>query len=249
MDLIYTDGTGFEQGVILKYALDFEESNEAEECTFEVQTPIADSVLELGSYIYVEGAELGGRVDTIKIDTAANIIYSSGRTWRGILGSKILEPSPGDAYYSVKGMLSDVLTEVIARISLDSLFAVVIDGANDIEVNYTFNRYTDAYKGIEKLLAKYGYKLRLSYSVVMRHIVLSAMPYVDYANETELSSDMFEFKIQKGVPTCNHMIGLGSGTLENRMVVHKYLQEDGTIGDTQFYLAVMRLREYLITLS
>lgn len=232
MDLIYTNADKIEQGVILNYSLDLEESVDKDRCTFEVQTTIQDSVLELGSFVYIDTTEYGGRVDTLKVDTSANVVYASGRTWRGMLGSKVIIPQ--EAYYTAEGTIQQVLETLISDLELNDIFEV--DCKVPFSVNYKFDRYTDAYTGISKMLGKYGHKLVLEYSVPKHKVILSTFPISDFSNEAEITSDLFAFKLQMGKPAVNHLIGLGSGELENRMVVHKYLQADGTVGNIQYYV-------------
>jgi len=233
MDLIYTDCDGVEQGVVINYALDLKESTDMSECTFEVQTTIEDSVLDIGSYVYIEDSEIGGRVDSLKVDTASRVVYASGRTWRGVLGSKIIEPESGEAYYTATGTITDALEDLIEWIGLDELFEV--GTMTDYNVNYQFNRYTDAYTGLMKLASKYGHKLVLIFNPSTDKVSITTKAISDYSNESEITSDFFNFKIERRTPECNHMIGLGSGELEERMVVHRYLHSDGQIYDTQEY--------------
>lgn len=236
MDLIYTNAQKIEQGVITKFSLDLEESTDKDKCTFEIQTAIENLVLELGSFIHIDETEYGGQVDAIKIDTAQSIAYASGRTWRGMLGSKVIEPTAGSAYMVVSGQIQSVLSNLVSDLNLTDVFEVECN--HDYSVNYQFERYTDAYTGIIKMLALYGHKLTLFYNPATRKVTLGTEPIVDYSKEREITSDMFEFRIEKGLATVNHMIGLGQGELAERTVIHKYLQEDGTVGDTQVYFGI-----------
>lgn len=233
MDLIFTNDNLQDVGVVMGGLFDYEASTDKDKCVFELNTTIADNVLALGDYVYISGTEYGGRVDMQKVDTAKGVITSSGRTWRGILGSKILEPPTGQAYYTVTGDLNANLADIIEKIDLDGMFAV--DDTVTTTKTYTFSRYIDAYRGIMSMLSDNGYKLRLIWRDDLHKVMLSAVPIVDYTNASEISSDLFDFIIQKSIAPVNHMIGLGSGELTSRQIVHKYLQQDGTIGDTQYY--------------
>lgn len=234
MDLIYTNADKLEQGVLINYSLDLEESVEKDKCTLEIQTTIQDSVLDIGSFVYISNTEYGGKIDSLKIDTKTNIVYASGRTWRGILGSKVIEPPLGEAYYVASGDIREVLEDILYAIELNDLFTV--ECKEPLAVNYKFNRYTDAYTGLLKLATQYGYKLVLNFDITKHKVVVSLEHIVNYSNESELTSDMFEFKLEKGIPAVNHMIGLGKGELEERMIVHKFLDADGKPSDTQYYI-------------
>lgn len=232
MDLIYTDSNRQDINVLNKYSLDVEIATETDKCTFEIDTIIDMELINNAEFWYIEGTEYGGIIDSKKITTSKKTAALGGRSWRGILGSKIIEPDNGQAYYTVTGELNQCISTVLSRIGLTSLFRALNTSTNKT-ITYQFDRYTDAYKGLLKMLGSVGYKMQLRWE--NKKVTISAIPIVDYSNERELTSDLFDFVITKKQNFVNHMIGLGSGELTERMVVHKYLQEDGTVGDTQFY--------------
>lgn len=90
MDLIYTDAERADQGVLHAYALDL--SYGKEENDFEVTLGEKDARLETGAFVYVENTEYGGMVDGLKTHTDEDTIIYKGRTWHGILNSKVIEP-------------------------------------------------------------------------------------------------------------------------------------------------------------
>lgn len=232
MDIIYSRD-GVELGVLTKFTLDFEASTEKSKNTFEIKCPLADNVLNIGYYFFADNSEIGGKVDSYKVDTAAALAYFGGRTWRGMLESKILEPPVGSSHYIVSGDVNDILAEIITKIDYEGIFR-----ANEAPSGYTvegfqFPRYIDAYKGIIRLLSSVGLKLQINHKNNFTYI--EAVPITDYSNMAELTSDTFDFKIEKKIASCNHMIGLGSGELTERLVVHKYLDADGNVSDTQYF--------------
>ena len=233
MDLIYTDNLMRDIGVVTNGNFDYESSTDKDKCTFEISTTIEDNVLSLGAYLYSPNNEYGGRVDSIKIDTAKRSLTANGYTWRGILGKKIIEPEQGQAYYTLTGDLNANISDILTKTNLTDLF--IASTQSTITVTYKFSRYIDVYTGIIKMLAAFGYKLTLSWNENSRKMVLEAVPLIDYSNQREITSDLFNFTIQKNSLPTNHLIGLGKGELTSRQVVHKYLQGDGTIGDTPYY--------------
>lgn len=235
MDLIYTNNQKIEQGIIKNYSLDFETSTQSDKNTFQIKSPLSVNQLNIGDYFYAEGTEYGGIVDEIQIDTSKKVTTINGRTWRGIIDSKIIVPPEGQAYYTVNGDANEVLAEIILKIDLADTFTVISGPAN-VNINYQFARYVSAYTGIIKMLSSYGLKLKIFRD--NGQTFLSCVPITDYSNSREMTSDMFSFILQKSKPTCNHMIGLGSGELTERMVVHKYLQPDGSVTNTQYYFGV-----------
>lgn len=239
MDLIWTDKDGVDVGVILHYNLDNEISIEGKNCSFVLELPIDTDILNNCGFIYLDDTEYGGIIDSQTIDTAKKVMSLSGRTWRGILYSKIVEPSENESHYIVTGDVNAVLAEIIAKLSLTDLFEADPEPFG-VDVFYQFDRYTDGYTGIVKMLASLDLKLMLRWTGGKVRIYAEEIERFDDTNA--ITSDLFDFQITSARNSVNHMIGLGSGELEERMIVHKYIQADGTIGDVQHYFGV---KEYV----
>lgn len=235
MDLIYMSADKKELGILQKYKIDIEISKETGDNTFEIECALENNVLNLGYYIYTPDEEYGGRVDSVNINTEKDTITYTGRTWRAILGSKIIEPPEGEAYYIVSGDFNTILGEVIKKTDLDDLFEAETKECGISITNHKFNRYTDAYAGIIRMLKQKSAKLKLRWNDENGKMKISALPITDISADTEVSSEMFDFVIKKSSARPNHIIGLGTGQLTERQVVHKYIQEDGSVGDTKFY--------------
>lgn len=233
MELIYSRN-GIEQGILKRFTADFEESTDVKNNTFEIQIPLDQKSATIGDYIYEDGEEHGGIVDALKVDTSASVLTLSGRTWRGVLGSKVIEPPESEAYYTVFGDANRIIADIIDNVSLVEIFSVLPPMGQYI--TWKFDRYTDVYTGIIKMLSRNGLKLQITNQDGI--VMLGAVPIVDYGNDADVTSYQFDFKLENRMPTANHMIGLGSGELTDRMVIHKYIQEDGSVGDTQFFFGV-----------
>ena len=106
MDLIYTNSKLIDQGVLDNYAFDL--SFGASENDFELTLGI-NPILESGAMTYIEGTEYGGIVDGRKTTTNGETITYVGRTWHGILNSKIIEPDTGEDYLVVSGDANEVM--------------------------------------------------------------------------------------------------------------------------------------------
>lgn len=62
------------------------------------------------------------------------------------------------------------------------------------------------------------------------------MPVVDYSEELEYSREgKVEFSIRDYRGGVNHLICAGKGQDEERIILHLYVQEDGSIGKTPYY--------------
>lgn len=231
MDLIYTDKNKVEQGIITNYTFDQEDTTTtANDCTFEIQIASSNNILDIGSFVYIPGTELGGRVDTIKIDTAAKIIYASGRTWRGLLATKLLMSA--SASYQIAGNATEIFATLITSFGLANIFTVPYD-PNIPRCNTKVSNYTDLYRGMLGAVTDIDYKIQTTYVESIGKVVISFVPIGQYTNANIITSDMFEFSLQKGAPRVNHAIGK-----TETMVVDRFLQADGSIGASQHYFGI-----------
>jgi len=232
MDLIYTNALRQDVGILTRYTLDQEASSKSDSNTFEITTGTGFNNLELGSYIYSNGTELGGRVTGIKINTSQKKVVYSGITWRGLLSQHIVSPPSGSAYKVVNGQLENIIYNLIVVAGITTLFTC--NRNQTISISDTkIDRYADLYNAIVKLLGKNDYRLKLTVKNCL--CTLAAVPITDYSNENELSSDSFDFTYETQKYTVNHLIGLGQGELAQRQIVHKYIGSDGSITNTQYY--------------
>lgn len=184
-----------------------------------------------GYYLYIEGTEYGGIIDFIRVDTSAGEVTYGGRTWHGILESKILKPDEGEDYLVLSGEANEVLGVLVARMGLSELFSAS-DNNSEITISgYKMNRYIDGYAGIRKMLKASGGKLKISF--LNGKVVLAAVPIMDYSQDEQFDSDKVELNIKKNYRPVNHLICLGKGQLAERNVIHLYADSEGNISHTQ----------------
>ena len=214
-------------GVLKDYTLDLEFGSENNfECTVNSNNHVCDA----GFYLYYENAEYGGVIDSIAFNTEGEEVVYKGRTWHGILESKILEPDKGADYLIVEGDANTVLSFLISRMGLDGLFKVST-AVSGINISYQMNRYVGGYTGIMKMLKKHGAKLYIEFK--KGFVELSAKPLIDYSQDEQFDTDQITFDIQKNYQPINHVICLGKGELKNRRVIHVYADKEGNISGTQ----------------
>ncbi len=230
MDLIYTDSDKKELGVIKNFYLDL--AYGTDENDFELTCNSCE--LKDGQYVFIEGTEYGGRIDGIKIDMAKNKIVYTGKTWQGILDTKVIKPDTG-AYYTISGDSNTVLNNLIEKLDLTDLFEADTATSDVGMPVYSFNRYTTAYKGLIHMCNTFGLKLICSF--VGGKVKLKLQTITDYTETEQFDKAMIDFRINKNKPY-NHMVVLGKGELENRLVIDLYLGEDGVISDNQFYFGI-----------
>lgn len=229
MDLIYTDANRIDQGVLKAYALDL--SFGAKENDFEV-TLDAEHTLESRAFVYIEGTEYGGIVDGLKTSTDSKTITFMGKTWHGVINSKVIKPNNGEDYLVVSGDANEILDFLIDRLGLGDLFTASEELSGIVISNYKFNRYCFGYDGIKAMLTSKDAKLKIAWE--NRSVRLSAEPIVDYTkdpiddNRATLSVERYDRKV-------NHLICLGKGDLAEREVIHLFVDQFGRIGDVQYY--------------
>lgn len=238
MDLIYTNARCIDQGVLLTYGFDL--SFGAEENDFELTVAKEDGKLEFGAFVYIEGTEYGGIIDGIKTATTNDTITHYGRTFHGILNSKVIEPDSGEDHFVVSGDANDILSIVIARLTLSDLFTVDLEPSGINISSYQFNRYCKAYDGLCAMLKTNGAKLKISW--VDRQVHLCAEPIVDYTHDP-VDGDTAALAVEQYDKKVNHLICLGGGELVDRAVVHLYVDQFGNIGDTQYYTGLLEITD------
>lgn len=226
MDLTYTDRNRIEQGVLQNYEVDFDTTNQKD---FQIVVGMNNNVLQGGYWWYIEGSEYGGRVDKFEVLTESNKIKYTGRNFRGILTSKIIEPNAGEDYKIVSGNMQEVIGGLIADAHLQDLFIV---DASDINISsHKINRYASLYDGICTIAKRYGVIPSLMVQDGKVHI--SFYHPTDYTDENEYTQDDLNFSITKTYSDVNHLICLGQGELKDRTVIHLYADKDGNVSEKQ----------------
>lgn len=233
MDLIYANAKRVDQGVLTAHAFDL--SFGAEENDFELTLGADEVVLESGAFIYMEGTEYGGKVGGIKAVTNGETISYTGRTWHGILNSKVIQPDSGANYLVVSGEANSVLSALIARLGLSALFVAAEESSGVNISGYRFARYCKGYDGFRAMLAANDAKLKIAWKD--RAVVLSAEPIVDYT-EAPVDGDIATLSVEQYKDKVNHLICLGQGELAAREVIHLYVDQFGRIGDVQYFFGL-----------
>jgi len=238
MDLIYMNAKKEDVNVMPAYTLDL--AYGSDENDFECKISKNNHCCDKNFFLYIEGTEYGGIIDDIGADTASNEVIYYGRTWHGILNSKVLCPDENADYLTVSGEVNTVLSALIDRMGLNSLFKAS-EEVSGIELsNYQFERYIKGYDGIKKMLKTVGAKLIMSFEVEDDEgfVVLSAKPIVDYSEDEQFDTDLIELKIRKKYNPLNHVICLGKGDLAEREVIHVYADKSGEISENQVFTGI-----------
>lgn len=217
MDLIYTDITRKDVGVLKDYTFDL--AFGSDENNFELVMDLNHHCCEADCLVYIENTEYGGIIDGLGVVTDSDQLTYVGRTWHGILASKVIEPQV------VSGEANQVIGNLLATCGLSELF-VASSAKSGLTVNYTFDRHVDAYSGIKKMLESVNGKLKFSF--VIDHVVVSALPAVDYSKDEQFDSDQVEMTIDKTFNAVNHLICIGKADSKEELpTVHLYKDNNG----------------------
>ena len=231
MDLIFANEHREELGVITRY--DYDLAYGRDENDFELTVQLNDDYrLDYQWYVYIPNTEYGGIIDKKNVSLNAKEVTYKGRTWHGILAHKIIQPEVGYDYYTVVNDDSRLaVKEVIEYLGLDDLFEVVLDNDIDnvVKINYQFERYTDVYTGLRKMLLSGSnpQKMRLLYDGYKVKIVIENV--IDYSLNEEWDSSQLSFSVEKNTRPVNHLICLGQGDLNERYVIHLFADENGGV--------------------
>ena len=240
MDLIYTNELHEDEGVLHDFELDLAFGKD--ENDFELTVDSNNHCCTAGCFVYIENTEYGGIIDNIKVVTKDEKILYGGRTWHGILKSKIIKPDVGSRHYVVSGEATHVIDSVIDRIGLSELFSASEEDSGLTLNNYQFDRYIDAYNGIAKMLESVSGKLKFVFSE--GKVVLSALPSIDYSESEQFDCNQVSMSIEKPLNFVNHLVCLGKGELIDRLVLHLYADSNRNISESQTFSG---LDEYELT--
>lgn len=225
MELIYTDENKKDIGVLK--AASFDLAYGVDENNFEVSVPKKNHCCFAGSVIYIEGEEYGGIVDSIKLNTRDDMITYKGRSFHGILNSKIIEPPNGADYLVLSGDANVVLSRLISLLDLQELFIAESNPCGIIVASYRMDRYIKGYDGIRKMLSAFNAKLKVNWEG--EYIKLSVHHIIDFSKSEFLIDTSTDMSIEKQYNTLNHIIGLGKGDLSQRKVIHIFTDKNGNI--------------------
>lgn len=244
MDFIIADADRMEVGYLPSGSvmdLDLaQDTDNREGCNdIEITAP-SDTKLQMERFVFCPGTEYGGRILDLKRVTSSATCVWYADCWRRMLGQQILTPPDGEAYLKVDGDANDVIRSLMN--DRDGLF-VVPDTASGISVSGQIDRYVSLLDGMTKILA--AENARLQIRAVQGgpneafHVMVEAAPIVNYEDRVEYSQDSrVTLTIRDYRRGINHLVCLGSGELEERMVHHLYMQADGSVGTEVYYTGI-----------
>lgn len=225
-ELYYADHQLVDKGILTTYKISLDIADEKE---FELETP--DFVMEADDFWYVPNTELGGIIDAYETNSEDGIVKYRGRSFRGILNSKIVPT--GISSRMVQGDITDVVNEIITDCDLDDF---VVCDAPDIyeDISTDVNGYTipfgsKMYETITGIAASIGLNLVYTYSPndkMLHAVPILQQDYTDYLMYSNVAGTYFT--IDKNDNVTNHLIIIGEDdeTKERRMI-HLFADDGG----------------------
>lgn len=202
--------------------------------------------LTFSSLIYILGTEYGGIIGEVLTDTTLDYVELKGLSWRGRLAKKIIVPPAGSDYKVVSGELHTVMKELIEP-EFDGLFVMSQEDTGITVENYKFDRYCTLLDGLNKMLKSKGCRLKLSFRREQGepgYLYIEAVPITDFSSRIELSKDCkLNYTMDDKRDGVNHLIVTGKGELQDRNILHLYVQENGEIGTEQYYTGLQEITE------
>lgn len=225
---VVADKSGRNVREVMNYALDSawgEDENEIRVTMDWREAP------EIGGYVYLDGTECGGTIDSITTDTDTDMVTAKGRSWHGILDGMRLVPDEGKSHITVSGSVSSVLMSLISRMGLQDVFSA---RQNAAQVSYTFERFIGGYMGITAMLKANGMKLKIIHE--SGKAVMVASPVETFGNS--IDSDLVGFELERIGRRTNHLVCGGTGEYENRKIIHFYADASGKVSKKQSLFGV-----------
>lgn len=209
---------------------------------FEVTIAVSDYDTERMGYrcrIFAPGTEYGGIIGDIESISGTRKVALRGRTWRGMLQYKVVEPPAGQDHLVLSGELNTAIRTLIGDRFGDLMVIPEVDTGITIK-SWQVDRYVTLYDALQKLVSNYGCRLQIQYAqpegLEYGYVTVRAVPIVDYSEQLEYSQ---EEGIYVTVRDCrngvNHLVCVGEGEKQDRVVLHLYVQKNGTIGKKQYY--------------
>ena len=181
----------------------------------------------LGHYLYFPSTEWGGRLEKITHVSKTATVKLGGVTWRGMLSRRVIMPPAGQSHLDLSE--TDIYPVMRTLVSgFGGLYSAPSGNAGTLcGQKY---RYQNVLEGMLDMLDPLGLRLVISLNPDSRHVLLSSAPVVDRSAEIEFSGDYdFSYTSTLGQAVYNHVIALGRGEQENRLVKHVWLLPNGSM--------------------
>lgn len=220
----------------LEMDIDFEVGDSSARNDFEIITT------ELKEYgIYIPETEFGGIVEYESNPSHNEENTYRAFTWRGLLSQWIIEPDAGNDYKIVSGEANNVIRELLSNV-LGGFFIIPEVNSGLIITNYQFELHVSVLKGLMDMLASYGYKLKIYAKRTVEGEPITVFCEAKPAQKIEGTYDEdtgLRLTFTDNQMGINHLICWGKGELKERQRLDLFMDAEGNIGETQYYIGFL----------
>lgn len=196
-----------------------------------------DGIIENGSIVYIPGTEIGGfmTIERNKSTDVTDTYY--GKTWRGMMTEKIVQPPSGQDYLILSGDVQEVIAGLINP-RFSGFITVPAGSCGKTVTNFQVDRHCTLLKAIDDILNEKNLRLQIDYINLTPgeagRVSITPVQKSDYSDRIEISQDYgIEFTFERNRGGITHIIGAGKGELKNRVICHYYADENGNISSTR----------------
>ena len=230
-DLIYTDANLNEIGTLEDHEVDLDVAGEK---NFELRSDF--HIMELGSLWYVDGTEFGGIVGKFETDPDNNQVIYTGRSFRGILASKIIEVEEGLNVETYSGSITTIVNNLLEEYDLNSFFVCdnpdTIDGfdeatsVDDVDILSG----TTLYDAMMKIANSINYTFLFEYNAKEKRVHIIPCMVQNWIDLMAYNKDnAIKFKSSLFGDFINHLVCSGIDEKGKRRTIHLFLNENGEL--------------------
>jgi len=237
--VIYLDNNLREIGVLNFQKIDIDVAGDMD---FEVTISRGDYTdgLDIGTIVAVEGTEYGGVINEKISDSSSGSIIFKGKSFRGVLNSHVLIPETSQNL-RVYGSMGMEIDKLLKRVNIHSHFSA--DLSDTQQVSVTLDRYCTVLEALNTVAKAINKRFEVIYvrgkEGTQGTIQIIFNEIDDYSKEIELSEDSrIDFKVSTSKGGVNHLICLGRGDLDQREILHLFVDGRGQITETQYYFGI-----------
>lgn len=230
-DLIYTDADLKDQGTLEDHEIDLDIAGEK---NFELRSDT--HIMTNGSLWYVDGTEFGGIVGKFETDPDTYKIIYTGRSFRGIQASKIMEVPEGMNVVSYSGALSSVVNRILEEYDLDDFFVCDVPDINDnLDITPVIGKVdilsgTTVYDAIIKIADSINFSFLYEYNAKEKKCHMVPVVVQDWIDLMAYNRDnTAKFKSSLNGDFVNHLICSGIDEYGKRRTIHLFLDGDGAL--------------------
>lgn len=236
-DLIYTNPDLVDQGTLEDHEVDIDTAVEKD---FELR---ADShIMDIGSLWYVDGTEFGGIVGKFETDPQNYQVIYTGRSFRGIQASKIINIPDGQNTLRFQGAITPVTNQILQDFDLADFFICDtpdINYGNDIPTvvpSIDIVSGTTVYDAVTKIADSIGFSYLYEYHAKDKKVHMIPIVQQDWIDLIAYNRDnTVKFKSAKNGDFINHLVCSAIDENGKRRTIHLFLNE---VGELQPYTKV-----------